>query len=316
MGNVLISFVIPMYNKEDYIRETINSIMNSCLINQFESYEIIVVDDESTDNSYESIKDYIASNDIKYYKQVNQGPSAARNNGLNKASGVYVIFVDADDIILPKYISFIKYAAEQEIKKPVIAVNYSEENNPSYDHFLKNSDSSEIAFDHIYYIKDLFNAWSVHQFFYTTSVCISRNFLINNKIQFPEGYNSGEDQFVWFELGKLTGVLFLDQVGVIYRKGVVNQLSSKLPLDVEIHVKKLLQIERCTFFTNNSVTQLIDKNYTYIIVNNFLSRNRIQGLRLLCERKRIFLRKKSLIKLVLAFVVPSIYRSFKGKKNV
>ncbi|HBW1507634.1 TPA: glycosyltransferase, partial [Klebsiella quasipneumoniae] len=48
MGNVLISFVIPMYNKEDYIRETINSIMNSCLINQFESYEIIVVDDEST----------------------------------------------------------------------------------------------------------------------------------------------------------------------------------------------------------------------------------------------------------------------------
>jgi glycosyltransferase involved in cell wall biosynthesis len=116
MGNVLISFVIPMYNKEDYIRETINSIMNSCLINQFESYEIIVVDDESTDNSYESIKDYIASNDIKYYKQVNQGPSAARNNGLNKASGVYVIFVDADDIILPKYISFIKYAAEQEIK--------------------------------------------------------------------------------------------------------------------------------------------------------------------------------------------------------
>lgn len=57
MNSIIISFVIPMYNKEKYIRDTINSIFDSCSYNGFEFFEIIVIDDESTDKSYDKISD-------------------------------------------------------------------------------------------------------------------------------------------------------------------------------------------------------------------------------------------------------------------
>ncbi|EMO9463360.1 glycosyltransferase family A protein [Raoultella ornithinolytica] len=313
MKRVNVSFIIPMYNKEIYIRETINSIFDSCSHNEFKSFEIIIVDDESTDKSYDKIIDLIDGDRVFYYKQKNSGPSSARNNGVNLARGEYVIFVDADDIILPSFVGFINHVLQQEIHYPVIAVNYSEQTNPSYELALQCKTSQHIDLNNVYYIADLYRAWSIHQFFYTTSICISRKFLLNNNILFPEGYNSGEDQFVWFQLGRLTGILFLDQEAVLYRKGVPNQLSSKLPLNVEIHVRKLLEIEKCNFFSSESISKLIDKNYTYIIVNNFLNKKKTAGLKFIFDRKRILKKPGYLLKIIFSFFSPKMYSYFKRK---
>ncbi|MFZ4257951.1 glycosyltransferase family 2 protein [Raoultella terrigena] len=310
MNSIIISFVIPMYNKEKYIRDTINSIFDSCSYNGFEFFEIIVIDDESTDKSYDKISDLIDDGKLLYHKQKNSGPSSARNNGMNISKGEYVVFVDADDIILPSFISFIKHALQQKIHYPVIAVNYSEQTEPSYESALQTSQNIDL--NKVYYITDLYRAWNIHQFFYTSSICISRQFLFENDIFFPEGYNSGEDQFVWFQLGRLTGVLFLDQQAVLYRKGVPNQLSSKLPLNVEIHVRKLLEIERCYFFSSESISKLIDKNYTYIIVNNFLNKRKIAGLKLILARKRVLKKASDFLKIAFSFISPKIYSYFKS----
>lgn len=93
---IMVSVIIPVFNCEKYIEETLTSISRQT----YEDLEIIIVDDGSTDNSMAIVKDYVEKdNRVKAIKQENKGVSAARNKGLEVAKGEYVTFVDADDII-------------------------------------------------------------------------------------------------------------------------------------------------------------------------------------------------------------------------
>jgi glycosyltransferase involved in cell wall biosynthesis len=94
--NPLISIIIPTYNVEKYIKETLNSVINQ----SYNNFEVLVIDDSSTDSTAEEIK-RIAKSDgrISYYKIEHAGrPSVPRNYGISKSSGEYVAFLDADDI--------------------------------------------------------------------------------------------------------------------------------------------------------------------------------------------------------------------------
>lgn len=98
MKNPLVSIIIPIYNTEKYIYECLNSLINQ----SYSHIEIIVVDDGSTDNSLCLLKELSAKDSrLKVFSQPNQGVSAARNLALSKATGTYVMFVDADDWIDP-----------------------------------------------------------------------------------------------------------------------------------------------------------------------------------------------------------------------
>ncbi len=91
-----VSVISPVFNVEDYIEETILSLVNQTL----SPIEIILVDDGSTDNSANIIKNYAEEyENIIYVKQDNSGPGVARNTGLKKASGEFISFVDSDDIL-------------------------------------------------------------------------------------------------------------------------------------------------------------------------------------------------------------------------
>jgi glycosyltransferase involved in cell wall biosynthesis len=97
----LVSIIIPCYNHEKFIEETILSVLQST----YRPIEIIVVNDGSTDQSELVIK-RIADcyKNIQYIGQENAGPSAARNRGIEKASGTYILPLDADDLISDNYI--------------------------------------------------------------------------------------------------------------------------------------------------------------------------------------------------------------------
>lgn len=91
-----ISFIIIAYNIEKYIEKCIDSILRQIT----DDVEIIVVDDGSTDNTYDLInKKYIGNNKIKIFHQANKGANAARQFGLKKSNSEYVIFIDGDDWI-------------------------------------------------------------------------------------------------------------------------------------------------------------------------------------------------------------------------
>ena len=96
MTNPLVSVIIPTYNRAQYICEAVDSV----LAQTYRNIEVIVVDDGSTDNTEEILRQYDSK--IKYVFQNNAGPSAARNNGIKQARGDLLAFLDSDDIWLPE----------------------------------------------------------------------------------------------------------------------------------------------------------------------------------------------------------------------
>jgi glycosyltransferase involved in cell wall biosynthesis len=93
----LVSIIIPCYNAEKFIAETIQSVLNQTYTN----WELIVIDDGSKDNSSKIITSFLTDSRINYYYQENKGVSIARNHGISKVNGVYIAFLDADDVWTP-----------------------------------------------------------------------------------------------------------------------------------------------------------------------------------------------------------------------
>lgn len=91
---ILLSIIIPLYNKEKTIYSTIKSVLQQDILN----FEIVVVDDGSKDNSFSVVKS-IDDNRVKLFQKPNGGVSSARNFGISKASGEWIMFFDADDVM-------------------------------------------------------------------------------------------------------------------------------------------------------------------------------------------------------------------------
>jgi glycosyltransferase involved in cell wall biosynthesis len=100
MDQPLVSIIIPVYNSEKHLAETISSALEQTWPNK----EIIIVDDGSADNSLAIAKSF-ASENVKVFYQPNKGASAARNKGIKEAKGDYIQFLDADDLLMPNKIA-------------------------------------------------------------------------------------------------------------------------------------------------------------------------------------------------------------------
>jgi len=104
----MFSVVIPLYNKSHIIDRTIVSVLTQTITD----FELIIVNDGSTDNSLNIIQKYLTDPRIKIVNQVNQGVSVARNNGVSVATFDYIAFLDGDDEWLPGYLAKVKEAIE------------------------------------------------------------------------------------------------------------------------------------------------------------------------------------------------------------
>ena len=102
LNSSLVSVIVPVYNVEKYISQCINSILKQT----YSNIEVILVDDGSTDDSSSICDEYMKDNPkIRAYHKNNGGLSDARNYGIDRASGEYILFVDSDDLIRPNLIS-------------------------------------------------------------------------------------------------------------------------------------------------------------------------------------------------------------------
>lgn len=108
--NQLISIIIPVFNAEKYLRQCLDSI----LAQTYANYEVVIINDGSTDKSGDIIDDYCKyDNKIHAYHRNNGGVSSARNFGISVAVGEYICFIDADDIICNNYLDIL-YTAIQK----------------------------------------------------------------------------------------------------------------------------------------------------------------------------------------------------------
>lgn len=98
----LVSVITPCYNGEKYIRETIDSVLKQ----NYKSWEMIIIDDGSTDNSRQIVKKYCELDKrIHLIEQKNSGSAAARNHGIREALGQYIALLDSDDVWYPNFLS-------------------------------------------------------------------------------------------------------------------------------------------------------------------------------------------------------------------
>ncbi len=122
MKKEIISVIVPVYNCEKYVGRCIESIINQT----YDKWELILVNDGSEDKSLEIINKYVSEDKrIKLYNKVNGGVSSARNLGLDKASGDYICFVDADDELENETFSKCIDCFKNE-KIQIVAFNYIE----------------------------------------------------------------------------------------------------------------------------------------------------------------------------------------------
>lgn len=109
MGFPSLSIIIPLYNKVDYIERCISSIINQ----NYQDYEVIIIDDGSTDGSDKAITRHLSDNRVKLFRIPNSGVSSARNKGIDIATGEFVLFIDADDYIDRGYLQNIMHIAKE-----------------------------------------------------------------------------------------------------------------------------------------------------------------------------------------------------------
>ena len=162
-----ISVVIPLYNKEHAILNTLNSVANQSIFD----IEIVVVDDGSTDGSAAIVKEYAAQDSrIKYFLKNNGGVSSARNYGLSKVEGDWVIFLDADDEMLPNNIELLLGLAEKfQVEVAAVNVIISDGN-------VKRK--SEIRVKGEYVTNNYFRALIRHRGIFSTGAAIYRRELL------------------------------------------------------------------------------------------------------------------------------------------
>ncbi len=115
-----ISVIIPVFNAADYIEKCIQSVLDQT----FSSWELILIDDGSTDNSFDIIRNFAESDErIRAFHQENSGAGMARNKGIENAVGDYVVFLDSDDYISENYFSLLSAHDEDVVFIDVQDVN-------------------------------------------------------------------------------------------------------------------------------------------------------------------------------------------------
>lgn len=118
MSDPFFSIIIPTYNRASMLSKAIKSVFDQVL----QSWELIIVDDGSTDNTSDMVAQFDEKR-ILYFFQENQGRSAARNKGIELSKGEYICFLDSDDYFLPGHLKSFSYSIERSIAEKAILIN-------------------------------------------------------------------------------------------------------------------------------------------------------------------------------------------------
>lgn len=169
MNNIDLSIIIPIYNAGTLLNRCLDSIFNQQTIFL---YQIILIDDGSTDNTIELIKERKEKN-IIFLQQKNSGPAAARNKGLEIAEGKYCAYLDADDYWEPYFIQ--KTIDFLENNPPCVAVNVAQRHLTISGNFI--SPQCFSLYNHPFIINNFFKFWAANMHICTGSAVIRTSIL-------------------------------------------------------------------------------------------------------------------------------------------
>lgn len=255
-----ISVIVPVYNSEKYLDNCINSICS----NLFQNLEIILINDGSTDKSEQICKSYAEKDSrIVFINQVNQGVSKTRNNGIKKATGKYIAFVDSDDYIGRDYFSKL-YEANENFKCDLTICSVSQ-----VDKDIKNifeSKAGKIIFlDIDDESKKLWQELNDRYLLYAPySKLYSSKIIKDNNLCFPVDTSYGEDLLFNFSYLKYCKTIsYTPETTYYYNQDNSNSLS---------HIYRENMFENGLRLNNCMKQFFIDKNLYDETAKKYLSR--------------------------------------------
>ena len=208
----MISVVIPLYNKELSIRSTIQSVLDQT----FQDYEVIVVNDGSTDNSLQIVQTLYDPR-VKLISKSNGGVSSARNVGIKNAIYPYIAFLDADDIWEPTYLEEQWKMIQDFPDAGMWGTSWGTQIGNT--RFLR---TTKIEAGFRGYITDYFKR---HLFLYYTCVTVINKDIFNKIDMFDERISCGEDLDLWYRIILNFPVAYYEKTLVYYRQDSENRIT-------------------------------------------------------------------------------------------
>lgn len=251
------SIIIPLFNKENFIESTLKSVLNQSFID----FEVLIVNDGSTDKSEEKALKFKDTR-IQYFYKENGGVSSARNFGIEKVQSDYITFIDADDYWHPDFLQemfknsnrfpdlkVFSAAIEVETSKKIILSSYSIEKTDDYQ------------------IVNYFDA-SLKETVICTSCAVFHKSVFEKAGLFDIQLKSGEDTDMWIRIGLIYPVLFSWKILARYvydgkslaknHKNTINSLDFSIYTSLENtnpNLKKFLDLNRFSLAIKSKIME-------------------------------------------------------------
>ena len=276
------SVVIPLFNKAPYITRAIGSVLNQTV----QDFEIIVVDDGSTDGGGDIVAE-IRDSRIRLVQQENAGVSAARNKGIEVSKADHIAFLDADDEWKPGFLSAIRdlhcqypncgaYATSYDILDPNMILSH-----PS----IKGIPSKKWAG----IIPNFFCIVQSTKPFCSSSIVIPKK-VLNHINGFPVGVKRGEDKITWVKIGVYYQIAFNSCRLSIYHREAENRVCNTIPSDYkktefELFLQSILQNSTLPHETKKNLHDYYSLALLSRVKNSLLAGQKDYAIRYLKEVK-------------------------------
>lgn len=237
-NRICVSVIMPIYNCAQFLNDSIGSILQQ----DFEDYELLLIDDGSTDDSWEICKKYMQKDDrVRAFHTENRGVSGARNLGIELAEGEYVYFVDADDTLFPNALTSLIEPMREDMSVDIVVAYYD-----GTDTDVNKGDMPKGK----YVIGDVLEhiLKNAPTFYY--GVCWNKLYRLSiirrEHLKFPQGIIWSEDMLFNMDYLKYCNdIYYTDKIVYFYNRnpGIVNKLWSKQfsfeQLSDKLHLEKM-----------------------------------------------------------------------------
>lgn len=291
------SVIIPLYNKAPHIKRTISSVLEQTYVN----FELIVVDDGSTDNSFEIVKK-ITDNRVRLIQQKNSGVSAARNRGIAEAKYELITFLDADDEWTSNLLETFVWMNEKYPQAGMIGSSYwivDTDGEKKIPKFYNVPQKDGI-------IENYFKA-AIKKNPTSSSSVMTHKEVFNKLGGFPLNLKRGEDSFMWSKIALHYPVAFIDKPLAINYQNAVNRASGndnlidEFPLLEYIEKLNLDLDDKTTYY----VKEFINKKYLGRVTQSLRVGDKKKAKELIQKTNKTNEFKKKYLKLKFISYLPS-----------
>lgn len=255
----MFSVIIPLYNKELSITNTVQSVLDQT----YQNFEIVIINDGSTDSSIKAVE-AINDNRIRLIHQENQGVSAARNRGIKEAKYEWIAFLDGDDLWEPNHLEEVTKMMEIYPDEKVFVTSFVySDNRPMFKHPRQTP---------IFKIENYFKEAIKESLMWTSIVVVNKECFDKVGV-FNETLNRGEDLDLWARLAREYAIIKSSIVTAIYRIEAENRSSASFNIErsriFNYEFKKSESAEETYYYKNQIVNSLrvflVQKKFNHFV---------------------------------------------------